>query len=139
MVLDKIKNMISSNKESKELEQFTARQRERIFDKISRKEDSILRAREEKFVDERIQRLEKKLGLNDGPQLSGRKKFREQRLANLERQKERTKKFFENEKKFREGKLAIKPVGPKPKVLQKKLDSKLKLKEIKLRAPRNGI
>lgn len=139
MVFNKIKDMISSNKESKELSQFTARQRERIFDKISRKEEDLLRKREDNFIDERIRRIEGKMGISEVVQSSGRKRFREQRLANLERQKKRTKDFFQKEQDFRDGKLEVRPVGPKPKKLEKKMNTKLNVKEIKLRSPPSGI
>ena len=139
MVFKKLKDMISSGNERKSLEQFTPQQKQRIFERISRKEDELVKQAEDRFVDERILRLESKLGLSQQPQLSGRKKFREMRLANMERQKERTKKFEDNERLFREGKLKVKPVGPAPKKLENKLNSKLKVKPLKLKAPTYGI
>lgn len=138
MVFEKLKDMITSGKERKSLEQFTPQQKQRIFERISSKEDELVRQAEDRFVSDRLLRLEDKLGLSQPPGLSGRKKFREMRLANMERQKERTKKFKDNERLFREGKLGVKPVGPSPKKLQSKLNTKLKVKPLRLKAP-DGI
>jgi len=145
MVLDKIKNLISSRRDifdPRGLEQFTPKQQERILSKIGAKEAELLERKADAITARRIAQLEKKAGLRE-PRRPGEKsslqKFKEFRQGNLRRQAERNRRFKENERLFREGKLGVKPVGPTPVEQKKKMDEKLKVKEIKLKAPSSGM
>lgn len=139
MVFDKIKEIFNSRRDTHDLRQFTPQQKQRIFDKIAHKEREIVSDAEERFMDRRMQRIESKLGIFEPQEISGVKKFRQQRLNNLANQTKRNAEFKQKEKDFREGKLAIKPVGPRPAKLENKANTKLKVRPLRLRAPPHGV
>lgn len=139
MVFEKIRKFVGLGKDPlslRGLEQFTEAQQERILNRITTKEADILDRKAEEVIRKRTERLErgsglgakKKLGLKE--KLKQIKDFRERNLRN---QAARTKKFEDNEKAFREGRLAVKPVGPTPSDPTK--TAKLNVKPIQLKAP----
>lgn len=143
MVFEGFKSMFKPRSrdafDPKGLEGFTPEQRNNIISKIKLKESQLMELKADNLAEERIKILEKRLGIKPKEEIQGRKKFRELRLGNIERQKERTRVFNQNEKDFRDGKLGVKPVGPKPAVLEKKTTAKITVKEIKLKAPPSSI
>lgn len=127
------------------LEEFTGPEQERILNRIATKESELRNRRAEDVAESRIRALEKKSGIR-GPSIAGAKgtlkSFREHRLRNLARRAERQKKFEDNEKAFREGKLAVKPVGHQSNIKrmtpQEAINkSKLNIQPVKLKAPNN--
>lgn len=139
MAFDKIKQIFNERRDNNDLRNFTPQQKQRIFDKIANKEREIISDAENQFVNRRIQNLESQLGIFPQEELSGVKKFRQQRLNNLANQKKRNADFKQKEKDFRDGKLKIKPVGPKPAVIENKKNLKLNVRPLRLRAPPNRI
>ncbi len=146
MVFESIRKFIGGRRDPfdpRGLEQFTDIQQERILNRIATKEADILDRKAERLADQRIEKLERRSGLGERrsigklglkEKLGQIKRFRE---GNLKRQAERSKKFEDNEKDFREGRLSVKPVGPK--VSDPTQTPRIKVKPINLRAPSKSI
>ncbi len=119
------------------LGKFSGSEQERILQAIANKEADILRKQADLIIDERVERLERKAGLNKKKGSSGIKdrlsRIKEFRQRNLARRAANLAKTKKTEELFRAGKLNVKPVGTNQP--SKKLD----IKPFELKPRKDGL
>lgn len=139
-IFDKIKGA-RKDPALKGLDKFTPAQQERILNKIGAKEAELMDKKADRIVEDRVRRIEQRLGLSNQQQkgsnlaskLSSLKEYRQKNLARRESNLKRTQ---EIERKFKNGELKVKPVGQNAQQPRPELGS---IKSVKLKAPPVGL
>jgi len=119
------------------LGKFSGPEQERILQTIANKEADILRRQADRIIEQRVERLEKKAGLNKKVGSGGIKdrlaRVKEFRQRNLARRAANLAKTKKTEELFRAGKLNVKPVG------QNQPAKKLDIKPFELKPRKDGL